>query len=99
MASSPAPAARNSPLYSAVRRNRTVRRGSVAVTWVRALRISDPVTARRDGLDHRRLAELGAQPADGHLDRAGERVGHLIPHPLEQVADGENASPRGEQAL
>jgi hypothetical protein len=31
------------------------------------------------------VAELGAQPADRDLDRAGERVGGVVPHAFEQL--------------
>src|SRR6185437_13360753 len=61
--------------------------------------MSDPVTAWRHGLDHRWVAKLDAQAADRHLDCAGELIGHLVPHPVKQVADGENASLSGEQAF
>ena len=45
---------------------------------------SDAIAALADGLDHRRVTELGAQPVDGGFDGRGERVGGLVPHPFEQ---------------
>ena len=49
-------------------------------------------------LDRVGLAELAPQPADRHGDRAAERVGVLIPDPLQQVLGG-NHAPVGDEEL
>ena len=45
---------------------------------------SDAIAVLADGLDHRWVTELGAQPVDGGLHGGGERVGRLVPHSFEQ---------------
>jgi len=59
----------------------------------------DPVAGLGQRLDDRRVAELAPQPADRHLDRARERVGHLVPHPLQQFLGRDHPPLRGEQQL
>ena len=60
---------------------------------------SDAVAALPDGLDHRRVAELGPEPADGGLHGAGERVGRFVPYPFKQFLGGDRPPVRGEQAF
>jgi DNA-binding CsgD family transcriptional regulator len=57
------------------------------------------VAAVTDGLDHRRVAGIDPQPADGGRHGRGERVGSLIPHPGQQLL-GRDRPPVGlKQAL
>src|SRR5215472_18224007 len=103
MISSPVPEARNSPPYSKVSRSRMVCRGSRGLlasrSWTLIAEPSDPVAGLGDRVDDRRVAELAAQPADGDLHRGGERVGHLVPHPLEQFLGRDHPALGGEQQL
>ena len=60
---------------------------------------ADPVAALADGLDERRIAELDPQPADGRADGGGERVGGLVPYPLEEFFGWDHSVAGAEQAL
>lgn len=60
---------------------------------------SDAVPAFADGFDHRWVTELAPQPADSDGHGLSERVGGLVPDPLEQLLGGDGLSLCGEQAL
>ena len=88
--------------YSRAIRARRVgrrKRGWARVAGARHQRFSDPVAALADGVDDGRVAELGPQPAHGLLDRGGERVGGLVPDPLQQFLGGDHPAGAGEQVL
>jgi hypothetical protein len=50
-------------------------------------------------VEERRVAELAPQSQDHRFDRGGERVGHLVPHPLQQLLGGDYPAAGGEQAF
>ena len=58
-----------------------------------------PVPHADHRLDDRRLAELAAQRHDRDADGVGERVGVLVPHPLEQLLGADDATVGGHQHL
>src|ERR1700732_4912159 len=58
---------------------------------------SDPVAGLGHGLDDRRVTELTTQSAHGYLDGRGERVGHLIPYPLQDLLGRHDPALGGEQ--
>src|SRR5215471_6026220 len=60
---------------------------------------SDPVAGFGDGLDDRRVAELGPEPADCDLDGMGEGVSGLVPDPLEELLGGNDPALGCEQQL
>ena len=57
-----------------------------------SLAASDAITGLAHGLYKGWLAELGAQPADGCLDRGGEGVCRLVPDGLEQLLGGHDGA-------
>ena len=66
--------------YSSVSRSRSgMPSRQPAPAW------SDPVSGAGDGLDQRRVAELRPQPVHRRLHRGGERVGRLVPDPVQQL--------------
>ena len=60
---------------------------------------SDAVAAVADGVDDRRVTELGAQPIDGGLDGRGERVGGRVPYPFEELLGRDRLALGRQQAF
>src|SRR5262245_57959380 len=99
MPTSTTPQPRKSAPYSRVRRRRTVRRATPTRGNRRIAGSSDPIAGLGDRVDERGVAELGPQPADGDLDGLGERVGALVPDPLQQLLGRNRPAGGGEQDL
>ena len=59
----------------------------------------DAVPRTHDGVDDRRLAELAPQRHHRDPHRGGERVGVLVPYPVEQLLAAHDGALRREQCL
>src|SRR5215468_2865591 len=100
------PEARKTDPYSRARRPRTVVRGwrirrsaPVTIAASGTAGSADPVARPGDRLDDRGVAELGPQPAHCRLHRLAERVGRLVPDPLQELLAGDDGAAGAEQDL
>ena len=92
----PAPATAAAAAGRRSARRRCRRASAAAAGWCAAPAHGSPeaVAGADDGVHDRRLAELLAQRHDGHPHGRGERVGELVPDPLEQLLAARRPRPR-----